>query len=419
MNLRRNKGFVLLWCGQFLSFLGDWALRTMLLIWVYQLTRSGIAVSVVGVAEAMPLLVLAPLAGVFVDRWHRAYTMAGAVLARAVLVLPLLTVTTRADFGVILGVTVLANCASQFFMPAASAAVPVVVKQEQVGQANSLLSLGSGGITVIAPGAAALLFAGAGPHGAVGALAALYVLATLVLLFVPAGRSVGKGQEPPSVLREMRAGLRYVRRSSLLVALLAMAFVAMLGVGALSVLDVVFVTRALHLRSETVGLLLTVNGVGILTGGIVLSLLSARLTRSYHWLLGGACIVVGLGYVAYALAPTLLAAAIVLFVVGLALPPLSVSAMTMVQLVTEDAFMGRVMSLLNTSMAVATLASLACGGVLTDLFGVRQVIAGGAVLLTAAGLLSLLLIRTTPTRQRGLAEDAAATPVPAPVDMTS
>jgi predicted MFS family arabinose efflux permease len=198
-----------------------------------------------------------------------------------------------------------------------------------------------------------------------------------------------------------------------------MAFVAMLGVGALSVLDVVFVTRALHLRSETVGLLLTVNGVGILAGGIVLSLLSARLTRSYHWLLGGACIVVGLGYVAYALAPTLLAAAIVLFVVGLALPPLSVSAMTMVQLVTEDAFMGRVMSLLNTSMAVATLASLACGGVLTDLLGVRQVIAGGAVLLTAAGLLSLLLIRTTPTRQRGPAQDAAATPVPALVDMTS
>ena len=358
------------------------------------------------------MLVLAPLAGVFVDRWHRAYTMAGAVLARAVLVLPLLTVTTRAGFGVILGVTVLANAASQFFMPAASAAVPVVVDQEQVGQANSLLSLVVGGITVIAPGAAALLFAGVGPHGTVVAVAALYVLATLVVLFVPAGRPVGRGQEAPSIVREMRAGLRYVRRSSLLVALISMAFVAMLGVGALSVLDVVFVTRALHLRSETVGLLLTSSGAGTLVGGIAMSLLSARMTRSYHWLLGVAALVAGLGYMAYALAPTLPVAVVVLFVVGLALPPLSISAMTMVQLVTEDAFMGRVMSLLSTGMAVATIASMAGGGVLTDLFGVRPVIAGGAVLLMAAGLLSLRLIRTTPTRQRRPDADAMAAPVP-------
>ncbi len=414
MDLLRHRGFVLLWCGQFLGFLGDWTLRTMLLIWVYQLTRSGLAVSVVGVAEALPLLILAPLAGVFVDRWHRAYTMAGAVFARAVLVLPLLTVTTRADFGVILGVTVLANAASQFFMPAASAAVPVVVDQEQVGQANSLLALVSGGITVIAPGAAALLFAGVGPHGAVVAVVALYALATLVVLFVPAGRPVGRGQGAPSVVREMRAGLRYVRRSSLLVALISMAFIAMLGVGALSVLDVVFVTRALHLRSETVGLLLTSSGAGTLAGGIAMSMLSARLTRSYHWLLGVATLVAGLGYLAYALAPTLPIAAVVLFVVGLSFPPLTIAAMTLVQLVTEDAFMGRVMSLLSTGMAVATIASMACGGVLTDLFGVWQAIAGGAVLLMAAGLLSLRLIRTTPTRQRrpDADADAAATPVP-------
>jgi len=420
MDLLRNRGFALLWGGRFLGLLGDWALRTMLLIWVYQLTRSGLAVSMVGVAEALPLLVLAPLAGVFVDRWHRAYTMAGAVLARAVLVLPLLTVTTRAGVGVILGVTVLANAASQFFMPAASAAVPVVVDQEQVGQANSLLSLVSGSITVIAPGAAALLFAGAGPHGTVVTIAALYVVATLVVLFVPAGRPVGMGQETPPVVREMRAGLRYVRRSSLLVALISMTFVGMLGVGALSVLDVVFVTRALHLRAATVGLLLTSNGAGILAGGIAMSMLSARLTRSYHWLLGGATLMAGLGYLAYALAPTLPAAAVVLFVVGLAIPPLSVAALTMVQLATEDAFMGRVMSLLNSGMAVATIASMACGGVLTDLFGVRQVIAGGAVLLMAAGLLALRLIRTTPTRQRrpaADAADAAAAPVPELVDI--
>ena len=395
MSLLRQRGFFLLWSGQFLGILADWSLRTMLLIWVYSLTRSGIAVSIVGLAEALPLLLLAPVAGVFVDRWSRAYTMTYAVLARALLVLPLLLINTRAGFPLILLVTLLANAASQFFMPAASAAVPVVVGPENAGRANSLISVINGGIAVIGPGAAALLFAALGPHGAVIVLSLLYVLAAPLLFFVPAPRpaeAAGAG----SVAGEMLAGLRYLRRSSLLVALTAMAFVAMLGIGALSVLDVVFVTRGLHLRAATVGLLLTSSGVGELTGGIVVSLVSAWAARRYHLLLGIFTVLSGLGLVAYALAPTLPFAAAVLFFVGFSFPPIIVSFMTMVQLVTEDAFMGRVMSLLNTGMSVAIIASLACGGVLTDLFGVRQVIGGAATLLVVSGVLSLLVVRATP-----------------------
>src|SRR4051812_30650870 len=95
MRLLRERGFLLLSAGQFLNTTATWSLRTVLLIWVYSLTHSGVAVSLVGLAEALPLLVLGPIMGVYVDRWNRAYTMAGASLATAVLVLPLLTVGSR------------------------------------------------------------------------------------------------------------------------------------------------------------------------------------------------------------------------------------------------------------------------------------------------------------------------------------
>jgi len=72
MILLRTRGFALLWCGQSLSGLADSSLRPLVLIWVYTLTRSAITVSLVGLAEALPLLALAPFAGVFVDRWSRA-----------------------------------------------------------------------------------------------------------------------------------------------------------------------------------------------------------------------------------------------------------------------------------------------------------------------------------------------------------
>jgi MFS family permease len=81
----------------------------------------------------------------------------------------------------------------------------------------------------------------------------------------------------------------------------------------------------------------------------------------------------------------------------------------MVQLVTEDAVMGRVMSLIYTSVAAAMILSMTGGGVLTDLFGVRQVLAGSAVLVAVCGGLCLALVRATPAPRLILRE------VPLPV----
>ena len=396
MSLPRNTGFALLWSGQFLGTLADWSLRTMMMIWVYGLTRSGVAVSVVGLAEALPLLALAPLAGVFVDRWSRSRTMALSVLVRAALLLPLLLVSGRDGLPVMLGVTLCANAASQFFLPAASAAVPVVVGVERAGQANSLLSLIQGVVGVAGPAGAALLYSAVGPHRTVVILIGLYVVTAPILALVPAPRPDDQGAGTPSVGGEMRAGLRYVLRSRLLLALTGVAFVALLGVGALSVLDVVFVTRALGLPAERVGLLFTASGVGQIGGGLVMAIVGRRIARRYHLLLGAAIIANGTALVGYALAPSLAIALVVLVVAGLSFPPLLVSFMTLIQLATDDRFMGRVMSLVNTGMAVAMIASMTAGGALTDIFGVRQVIAGGAVLVIVAGALSLRVIRVTP-----------------------
>jgi MFS family permease len=166
------------------------------------------------------------------------------------------------------------------------------------------------------------------------------------------------------------------------------------------VLDVVFVTRALHQHSTDVGVLFSSSGVGELTGGIVMSVAGARVSSRYHQLLGSSIIVSALAFVAYAVSPTLWLAAVALFVVGLMFPPLIVSFMTMVQLVTEDAYMGRVNGVINTAVAVAMILSVVSGGALADLLGVRQVIAGAAVMFGISGALTLRAIRSTPAPRR-------------------
>lgn len=107
-----------------------------------------------------------------------------------------------------------------------------------------------------------------GPHGAILALGVFCLLAAAPLAGMPGLRPPPSARGTPSVLSAMGDGLRYVRRSRPLVALLGVAFVAMLGFGGLSVLDVVFVTRVLHRPANDVGLLLAASGLGEAAGAV-------------------------------------------------------------------------------------------------------------------------------------------------------
>ena len=409
-----NHGFVRLWLGQFLSLLADWALRAMLLIWVYRLTHSGAMVSVVGLAEALPLLILAPIAGAFVDRMHRAHTMAAVVLARAVLVLPLVAVSTRAQLPLIVLVTVLVNIASQFFGPAAAAATPSVVGQESLGQANSLLSLVNSTVGVVGPAAGALLFTTLGPHYTVALLCILYLLAAPVLVGIPAPAPDGAGSGARALLGEIAHGIGYVARARPQAALVGCAFVFCLGAGALTMLDVLFVTRALHLRSEMVSVLYTANGAGALAGSVLMTGAAHRVARHYHLILGIGVLAEAGALLIYAAAPTLLVAVIAVGLVGFVFTLALVSFLTLIQLSTPNGVMGRVISVALMAVAAGQILSLVGGGVLADTFGVRRVVAAAAAIIALCGVLNLLLVRATPApRTLGQTAEEAIGPVAA------
>ena len=92
--LRRNKSFMALWLGQTISFIGDYFYWLAIPIMVERLTGSALLVGLSVIASALPMLLLGPIAGVFVDRWDRKRTMIVADLLRSLLVLLCLTVRT-------------------------------------------------------------------------------------------------------------------------------------------------------------------------------------------------------------------------------------------------------------------------------------------------------------------------------------
>ena len=140
--LLRNRSFVALWLGQTVSFVGDYFYFLAIPILVERLTGSALQVGLSVIASTLPMLVLGPVAGVFVDRWNRKQTMIVSDLLRAVLVLVCLVVQTPDQVWVYDVVGFLMSCVSRFFFPAQNAVLPLIVPdKDDLLAANGLMQI--------------------------------------------------------------------------------------------------------------------------------------------------------------------------------------------------------------------------------------------------------------------------------------
>ncbi|MBO0795593.1 MAG: MFS transporter, partial [Ktedonobacteraceae bacterium] len=120
----RRRDFALLWLGQLISLTGDWVLFITLPFYVYQLTGSALATGAMFVVQILPRALFGSLAGVFVDRWSRKWTMIASDLSRAGLLLFLLFFHSRDQVWLVYVIGTLETSISLFFTPARSAIVP-------------------------------------------------------------------------------------------------------------------------------------------------------------------------------------------------------------------------------------------------------------------------------------------------------
>src|SRR5947209_71944 len=117
----RQRNFVLFWAGQIISMVGDWVLFVALPFYIYSLTGSTLATGIMFIVQTIPRLVFSSVAGVFVDRWNRKYTMLVTDLVQACVLLPLFFVHSREWVWIIYLFACIESTVSQFFIPAKTA----------------------------------------------------------------------------------------------------------------------------------------------------------------------------------------------------------------------------------------------------------------------------------------------------------
>ncbi|MET9226352.1 MFS transporter [Lentzea sp. NPDC003310] len=377
--LKDNGPLRVLSTARVVSVVGDALSLVTLMVHVQSVLGKAIAVAALLLVGDFAPSLLSPLTGVISDRFDRRTVMIVCELTQAVLLAVI--AFTLPPLPVLLALVGVRAVVGQVFIPASRAAVPCLVAEKDLAQANTALGLGSNSADVIGPFLAALLLPFLGVRGVLFVDAASFALSALLLLRLP--KLVVPAEPGETVLGDAKAGLSEIWRNRAL----RIVFLGFCGVVACTAIDDVAVlqlTVVVFGESESVaGILLGAVGVGLLLGYALLARGSAR------WgmvaLLVTGFVISSAGNLLTGLAWGVASAFALQAVRGLGIAAMDVAHSTLIQRLAPADRTGRVFGNFYGGIGVAAAISYVAGGLLIDVLGPQLilVLSGGAGVLVA------------------------------------
>jgi MFS family permease len=360
--------------GQSLSLVGDNALWLAMAIWVKILTGSNSAAGLTFFAYICGLM-LAPFGGLLADRVPRRPLLAAANLLTGGWVCALLLVGGRGQVWLVYLVMVGYGAAGGAIMSAQTALLAVMLPDDLLGEANSLLQVAELGLRVITPLIGAGLLAWLGPQPVILLDAGTFLAAAVATLAVRLRepRPVPSG-EPWHA--ELTAGLRHVGRTKVLRRLVVTGLGALLVFGFLETVQFAVVAVGLHRSPTFLGVLECVLGAGGVIGGVAAA--PVMRATSERALVVGALVscAVGCTLLISSWLPVVLVA---MGLVGVCIVWANVAIYTLIQRRTPAALIGRVDAALTLVIVVPQAVSIALGAVLITVLNYRILLAIMAV----------------------------------------
>ena len=387
--------FFTIWTGQALSMIGSALTQFVLVWWITQTTGSPSTLAVAGVVALLPTAIFGPLGGALADRWSRRAVMmvTDTITALSMVILVALFATDSVQLWQVYTLMFVRATMQAFQGPAVLASTPNLVPPESLTRVAGMNQAMQGVLTIAAAPLGALALAFLPLQGAlmIDVVTAVFGIVPLIFYRIP--------QPPPSaattgnsLLADVREGARYVAQHRGLLILYATVGLVVLTVLPTFSLTPLLVTQHFAGGVNQVALMEGLAGMGIIVGGVVVSLRtwSDRRIRLVMVSFAVSCGTVALT----ALAPSnWLWLAIVWWTIsGFSFSTGNAPMMAILQTIVPNELQGRAFSLLNMVFGLAGPIGLALAGPIAEAFGVRTLfILGGslsALICVAAYLLS-------------------------------
>jgi DHA3 family macrolide efflux protein-like MFS transporter len=385
-----------LWLGQAVSQIGEGLNKVALLYLVYEVTGSTLMMTVIGVLQTLPPLLLGPLLGVYVDRLPKKWMMMGADALRAALalIIPVLYAVHAFTLPRTYVVVFLMALVATVFSPALSSTVPLIVGPTQLTAANAWVASTAMIGMLVGPAISGLGIATVGMQVVLYVSSATFALSVLSLsqLRLKQAQAQQGSNSRKTFLKDLREGLRFVFVKKPTVAGLVLAAISYsLAASAFVFLLPVFAEKVLHVNALMLAWLWSAYGAGMLVVSLVLACMK-QYTPSVRLRFIVAAMVVG-GAASYLLGvtnQTPLALGLVA-IIGASLASFTPVVWGLLQEMTPEELRGRVFSVLNTGAMSASMLGMVGFGWTADRLGPVMSLTGmTAVFAVTAGVILLL-----------------------------
>ena len=418
------RPFFTVWTGQVFSLLGSELVQFALVWWLTTTTGSAMVLALATMMAVLPRVFVSPVAGALVDRWNRRMVMMAAdgLSALAVVVLAVLFAFDAVQIWHVYVVMFVRAACGAFHWPAMQASTTLMVPEEHLARVAGLNQALQGLGAIVAPPLGALLLAILPMQGVLAVDVATAILAISPLFFVhipQPERAAGAAQAArPSMVADLREALRFLRAWPGILMIIAIAvLVNCLIFPALS-LQPLLVTE--HFQGDVLQLawLQSAFGVGMVAGGITLSIWGGFKRRSLTGLL--ALALSGVGFVVIGLAPAgaFPLAVGAMFFAWFMQPIANGALMAVLQIIVPADMQGRVFTLLQSAAGAMIPLGLVIAGPLAEVLSVQIwfLVAGIAMAVMGVGALFVPAITrldvtaTSPGEAAVRIDDAVAAP---------
>lgn len=362
-------GFSVIIAGQVISVLASMMTNFALTIWLWEQTREATGLAIVQVAFIVPMMLMSPIAGAFVDRYDRKLMMmiSDLTAVTATIGIFVLHLTGNLEIWHIYVAAVINGLGNAFQWPAYSAVISTMVPKAQYSRANGLMSLVEAGPGVFAPMIASALLPLIGMNGIllIDIITFGFAVGTLLLVTIPTPEKTVEGQQgKQSLLSESVFGFKYIFKRPSLLGLQTLFLFGNLFAG------ITFATFAPMVLSRSgdnyqwLASTQTAGAVGAIAGGLLLSTWKGFKKYSTGVILGWAF--TGILVTAYGFSNLLWVWIPVLFIESICISLVNTSNQALWQSKVAPDAQGRVFAARRLiAMATQPIAPL-IGGVLAD-----------------------------------------------------
>ena len=388
--LLRKRNFSLLWFGQVISQFGDRLTQIALVGLISQATMSSTGLAFIMSMAIIPVFIVSPISGVYVDRWSKKRTMYVSDLLRAVFILliPLFFLKFKTMIP-IYALIFLSFSAGRFFIPAKMAFIPQVVDKENIFLANSLVSITATIAAVLGVGLGGIIVERYGVTTAFIVDAATFFVSGLAIVFISikeGGKFLPKdiidiGKDVVTTVKksfahELKEGIQYIFKSSETKYAFKTFLFLFSYIGALYVVFIRFIQNTLSSVTKDLGFVVVSLGAGLFISSLIYGRIAHRI--SIKKTVNIAIVISSIYLIFFAVFlkhhPSSLSAILLSFVLGTLISPALIGVNALIHRESNADLLGRIFSALEFVSHLGFLIAMFLSSIIADIFSPFTVI---------------------------------------------